>query len=219
MASGIRWFSCSGALGGTPSTRAVPNIEIFNFEPRATNSPNRIGFFGQNGAPSSPVIVGLYQDRTHRTNHHGSDLGPLINVKYTGASDATVSGVPLSATGITLAQIPQASGTVLLRFAEPNNTNVITQNGTFRAVNMTAASGVPEVSSFVSNITIQAAQLADTAGTAGDASWTDITAGYLSLADQALEASVHDYHIILSASPLSAGRKINFGFYCYIEFL
>lgn len=219
MASGILFYSCSGALGGTASNRAVPNIEIFNFEPRATHSPNRIGFFGAQGAPSSPVIVGFYQDRTHRTNAVGSDLGALVNVKYLGASNASISGVPLSATGITLAQIPQTSGTLLLRFVEPNGTNVVTQNGTFRAVNMTAASGIPEVASFVSNIIIQAAQLADTVGNAGDASWTDITAGYLSLADQSAEQTVHDYHLILSASPLAAGRKINFGFYTYIEFL
>lgn len=217
--SGILWMGCSGVLGGTAANVAVPGIQIFNFEPRATNSPNRIGFAGAAGLPSSPVIVGLYQDRTHRTNHHGHDLMPLINVKYTGATSASVSGVPIAVTGMTLAQIPQASGTLLLRFIDPNGTNVITQNGTFRAVNMTSASGVPDVNSFVSNITIQAAQLADTAGNSGDASWTDITAGYLGLADQAMEASVHDYHIILSASPLAAGRKINFGFYCYIEFL
>ncbi len=221
MVSGIRFFGCSGSMGGTPSTRATPNIEIFNLEIGATHSPNRLGLFGSAGAPNSAVIVGQYQDRTHRTNHVGSDLGQMVNVKYTGSTSASVSGVALTSTGHTLATIPQNSGTLLCRFTEPNNTSVITQQGTFRAVALNASSGMPDITSLATNITVQAAQLQDTSGNAGDSSWTLISNGgaALSLADQSLESNVHDFHLIVSGSPTAAGRNISFGYYLSVEFL
>lgn len=132
-----------------------------------------------------------------------------------------MSGVPLTSTGHTLATIPQASGTLVCRFTEPNGTAVVTQQATFRAVDLTAASGLPDIGDLATGITIQAAQLQDTAGNAGDSSWSEISDGgaSLSLADQSTEAHVHDYHLIVSASPEVAGRKINFGFYLQLEFL
>jgi len=216
----LRFFNCSGAFGGTPSTRATPNLEIFNLEPGATASPERLGFFGLLGAPNGPVIVGTYQERTHRTDHNGTDLGTFMNVKFTGASSAEVSGVPLTLTGHTLATIPQASGTLLVRFTEPSGTQVQTQNAFIRAIALTEASGAL-ISTTPSNITIQAAQLADTHGNAGDSSWSDLTGGsnQLDLANQAGTALVHDYHLILSASPLTAGVNRSWGFYVQLEFL
>jgi FlaG/FlaF family flagellin (archaellin) len=226
MVSGIRFFACSGAMGNTISSlyangHAEIGLEIFNFEIGATDSPNRLGFFGLNGAPTSAVIVGQYQDRTHRCDHLGSDLGTMINVKFTGTSSATVSGVDLTETGHTLATIPQASGTLLCRFTEANGTSVITQNATFRAVNFDSGSGVPNINDLATGITVQCAQLADNDGNAGDASWSEISSGgsTLSLADQSTETHVHDFHLILSGSPTAAGRKINFGYYIQLEFL
>lgn len=221
MVSGIRFFACSGAMGGTPSTRATPNLEIFNFEISATNSPNRMGFFGLAGAPNSAVIVGLYQDRTHRVDHVGTDFGQMVNVKYLGSTNASVSGVAIGVTGHTLATIPQNSGTLLARFTEPNSTAVVTQTATFRAVNFDAGSGVPDIGDLATGIVIQAAQLRDTVGNAGDASWTQISSGGtpLSLADQSVSMNVHDFHLIVSGSPTGAGRKINFGYYLQLEFL
>lgn len=226
MVSGIRFFACSGAMGATVASlyaagRATPNIEIFNLEAGATDSPNRMGFFGPNGAPNSAVIVGQYQDRTHRTDFQGSDLGEMINVKFTGASAAEVSGVSLTDTGDTLATIPQESGTLLARFTEPNGTDVVTQSATFRAVNLNASSGLADISDLASNITIQAAQLADNDGNAGDSTWSEISDGgaALGLADQATESPIHDFHLIISGSPAVAGRKTNFGYYLQLEFL
>jgi hypothetical protein len=219
MASGIRFFACSGAMGGTPSTRATPNVEIFNLEAGATNNPNRMGFFGSAGAPNSAVIVGQYQDRTHRCNENGTDFGTMINVKFTGASTASVSGVPFTAG---LPNIPQASGTLLCRFTEPNNTAVITQNATFSAINLTAGSGAPNVADLVSaGILIKAAQLADTQGFAGNASWQNIdsTGSALALNAQNGTAHVHDFHLIVSGTPTGAGRKINFAYYMQLEYL
>lgn len=224
MVSGIRFMGCSGVMGNTQATlyangQATPRAEIFNLEAGATNSPNRLGFFGTGGAPSSPVIVGTYQSRSHITDHVGSNLGHLINVKYTGSSTAEVSGVSLTVTGHTLATIPQASGTLLVRFTEPNATAVTTQNGVFRAIDLTAASGAPNTADLVTGVTVQAAQLQDTAGNAGDSSWTNLGSSDLSLANQSLSQAVHDFHIIVSASPTAAGRKIDFAFYVELEFL
>lgn len=224
MVSGIRWFAASGAMGGTLASlyaagHAEPLIEIFQFEASATNSPNRVGFFGVGGAPNSPVVIGLYQDRTHRCDYVGVDKGSLVNVKYTGASSAEVSGVSISLTGHTLATIPQVSGTLLLRFKEPNLTAVVTQNALIRAINLTATSGAPDIATYATNITVQAAQLADTAGNAGNASWTAITSADLNLNAQSLSAHIHDFHILLSASPVTVGRKTDWAIYCQLEYL
>lgn len=238
MVSGIRFFACSGAMGmfgafGQKSLtqvyqelgRAEPNLEIFNISPGDTNSPNRMGFFGSNGAPNSAVIVGQYQDTTFRTNYHGAQLGEMINVKYTGAGTATVSGTnglgAMFGANFSIANLTNISGTLLARFREPNDTAVITQQATFRAVDFTAASGVPDISDLVNGITVQAAQLQDTAGNAADATWSEISSGgaALSLADQSLESHIHDFHLIVSGSPTGAGRKTNFGYLVRLEFL
>lgn len=219
MVSGIRFFACSGAMGGTPSSRATPNLEIFNLEAGATNNPNRMGFFGAAGAPTAAVIVGQYQDRTHRCDETGTDFGAMINVKFTGASTASVSGVPFTAG---LANIPQNSGTLLCRFTEENGIAVITQNATFRAINLTPGSGAPNISDLVSTgITIKAAQLADTQGFAGSASWQNIdsTGSALALNAQNGLAHVHDFHLIVSGTPTAVGRKVNFAYYLQLEYL
>lgn len=206
-------------MGGTPSTRATPNLEIFTLEAGATNNPNRCGFFGSAGAPTSAVIVGQYQDRTHRCDETGVDFGAMINVKFTGATTASVSGVSFTA-GLT--NIPGNSGTLLCRFTEPNGTAVVTQNATFRAINLTAGSGAPDISDLVSTgITIKAAQLADTQGFAGNASWQNIdsSGSALSLQAQNVSTNVHDFHLIISGTPTAAGRKVNFAYYLQLEYL
>lgn len=226
MVSGIRFMSCSGAQGNTISSlyangQATPRFEIFNLEAGATNMPNRMGFFGLAGAPNSAVVVGQYQDRTHRCDATGTDLGALINVKFTGATSASVSGVSITVTGHTLATIPQSSGTLLCRFTEPNSTAVATQNATFRAINLTAASGAPNIGDLASNVTVKAAQLADTQGHTGNSSWQNVDDGGspLSLNDQSSTNAVHDFHLIVSGSPEVAGRKIDFAYYMQLEFL
>jgi hypothetical protein len=233
MVSGIRFFAHSGALGNTvaslygPIAQPETKAEIFGFTTEAalTSVPNRMGFFGDGGAPSSPIIVGQFNRRTHITDYLGTDLGQMVNVRFTGASAAEVSGVPLTQTGHTLATIPQESGTLLMRFREPNNAAVVTQNGVFRAVDLDANHQAPDVStSTVTDATIYASELDNTDGDGGDASWTQISDGVgggsdLTLNDQAVEANVHDYHVIASLSPGAAGRKINFAFYVQLEFL
>jgi hypothetical protein len=229
MVSGIRWFPGSGAVGNTVAIlyaagRATPSHEILSLVAGNSLVPSRLGFFGSAGAPNSAIIVGQYQERTHRVDADGVDYGQFIDVKYTGASTAEVSGVSITVTGHALEEIPQESGTLLCRFTEPNGTAVITQNAKFRCIDLTAASGAPDVTTggAVTNLTVQAAQLDDNAGNTGDTSWTQIDSGgalELALADQSDLAHVHDYHLIVSVSPAVAGRKIDFGFYLQLEFL
>jgi len=177
-----------------------------------------MGFFGVNGAPNSAVIVGQYQDRTFRTDYLGANLGQMVNNKFTGASSVENSGVPFTGG---FANIPRESGTLLCRFTEPNGTAVVTQNATFRAVNFDAGSGVPNIGSLATGITVKAAQLRDTSGNSADAAWSEISSAgaVMSLNDQAIGAHVHDYHLLISGSPTAAGRKTNFGYYMQLEFL
>lgn len=224
MVSGIRFFSSSGALGCTVASlyaagKAEPGTEIFNFETGATNSPNRVGFFGAQGAPNSPIVVSSYQDRTHRTDHFGTDRGQIVNIKFTGASTADVSGVPMTGG---LQTIPNFSGTLLARFAEPNGTAVTTQNATLRAVGMTSVSGVPVLTTGPTNLTVQAFQLADTQGFAGNTVWTDISdpsVTTLSLQDQSSSNKIHDWHLCLSTQPTAAGVNRLWGLVLRSEFL
>jgi hypothetical protein len=110
----------------------------------------------------------------------------------------------------------------LCRFTEPNNTAVITQNATFRAINLTPGSGAPSILDLVSaGILIKAAQLPDTQGFAGNAAWQNIdsSGSALSLQTQLSSQAVHDFHLIVSGTPTAAGRKINFAYYLQLEYL
>lgn len=216
MVSGVRFAGCSGALGGQPSNRAFPNgLEIFNMQPGDTGAPVRLGFFGANGVTSA-VIVGDYQDRTHRTNHGGSDLAQLINLKFSSTSVALVSGVTFP----NMPDIPGSSGTLLCRFTEPTAQQVSTQNSSFRAVAFNSTSGVPNIDTIPSNLTIQAFELQNTVGSTGNSSWTEITSGSnaLSLNNQAATASVHDFIVGVSLSPTVTGTNRDFGFMIRLEY-
>jgi len=219
MVSGIRFSACSGILGGVTFDDFGPDLplEIFQYNSSFQSDPNRIGFFGAAGSPAS-VIVGQYQDRTHRTNNAGADLGFMINVKFAGASDAAVSGVSFP----NIEDLPGASGTLLMRFREASDTLVITQNGFLRAVRF--VSNEPNDGLRPLNIDIRGFQAADTHGNAGDSTWTQMADGAgagsdLSLSNQTGETSVHDWVVALSASPTAIGTNIAFGFLAQIEFL
>jgi hypothetical protein len=218
MISGIRFFGCSGAMGGTPSSRPEPNLELFQYNASFQSSPNRIGFFGSAGAPSSPVVVGEYQNRTHRTNSAGADLGVLINVKYTGSSDAQVSGVSYP----NIEDLPGASGTLLMRFREASDSAVLTQNGFLRAIRFVA--NIPDITLKPLNIDIRAFKAADTQGNAGDSSWTQLADGAgagsdLTLSNHTSSQTVHDYVVAVSVSPQTVGTKVDFGFLAQLEYL
>lgn len=219
MVSGIRFGACSGIQGGLTYADWGPDVpqEIFAYNSSFQSDPNRVGFFGSAGAPAS-VIIGQYQDRTHRTNNTGADLGIMINVKFTGASDAAVSGVAFP----NVEDLPGASGTLLMRFRDATDTLVITQNGFLRAIRF--VTNEPNDGLKPLNVDIRGFQAADTHGNAGNSSWTQMSDGAgagsdLSLANQTGETSVHDWFIALSASPQAVGTNAAFGFLAQIEFL
>lgn len=224
MISGVRFMASSGHQGNTIASlyaagKSEPGTEIFQLIAGDTTSPTRVGFFGAQGAPSSPIVVGQYQQRTHRTDHDGSNLGTLVNVRFTGASTADVSGVPITGG---LSTIAAESGTLLLRFREPNDTLVVTQNTTFRAVATNANSGVPSLTTGPSNLTVKAFQHQDTFGNASNASWTDISdpnSTVLTLNSQAVSTTIHDWHVSVSVSPTAAGVNRLWGFYVSSDYL
>jgi hypothetical protein len=219
MVSGVRISACSGVMGGLTYDDFGPDlpIEIFAYNSSFQSDPNRLGLFGVTGAPAA-VIVGQYQSRTHRTNNVGADLGTFINVKFTGSSDAEVSGVSFP----NIEDLPGESGTLLMRFREESDTLVITQNGFLRAVRFVA--NEPDEGLRPLNIDIQGFQAADTHGNAGDSTWTQMSDGVgggsdLSLSNQAGETSVHDWVVAISASPTAVGTNTSFGFLAQVEFL
>jgi hypothetical protein len=234
MASGIRFFAGSGAMGNTVSSlgtnqRAESGLEIFNYNqntPFQAGSPVRIGFFGPNGAPSSPVRVGQFQDRTHVCDYLGNNLGILCNFKYadSGGVKAYASGVPWTNASLA-ADIPRQSGILLrLMTAHPGDgvpSTVQTINGIVRAIDVESHGPVLDFSSSnrCSTVIVYAAQLTDTWNTTGDSNWTKISDGGadLTLNDQ-LQDKVHDYHIILSASPQTVGANKDFAIYVEIEY-
>jgi hypothetical protein len=210
-------------LANSPGGQGEPLLEIFNFEQtqaEVTNTPNRLGFFGAAGAPNGSIVVGQHYQRTHRTDHLGTDLGEGIAVRFSNSTLTTVSGVEVLVENV----LPQ-SGVLLARFKESNGTAVITQNAKFRAINLNASHAAPDTSTAaaVTNVVVYAAELANTIGFAGNTSWTQIdatsTPKELSLQNQSGEADVHDWSIIISVNPSAAGRKIDWAFYLETEFL
>lgn len=220
-----------GEFGQIPPAnlnRTEPLLEIFTLIAGDTTSPTRVGFFGINKPPSSPVIIGQYQTFTFRTGHFGTDQGEMINVQYKSSTTATVSGTHTGGFGFPLDQvnintIPAQSGTLLLRFKDSNDIANVTQNGVFRAINLTSASGAADTSTAATGVLVYAAQLADTHGNSADSTWTQIggtgSPGDLNLNSQAGEASVHDFNIIISTSAENIGTKRDWGFYVSIEAL
>lgn len=237
MASGIRFLACSGVLGNAengvvgatpPGDQNLEILEIFDVtaSPGDTTSPTRIGFFGANGAPDSAVVVDTFQDNTVRVDHFGNPVPSIqaaqfINIKFTGISDAEVSGVSFP----NIEDIPSRSGTIMARFLEPNNNAVVTQNAFVRAITINSTSGaLTGTANRPSDVVLYGMQLQDTHGNAGDSSWTlladtDGSPTDLVLNNQAGESSVHDFYLGLSASPKSTGRKRLFGYLVQLEYL
>lgn len=192
--------------------------------PGNTSGANHLGFFGAGGPQGVPfaVIVDNYQDQTFITNRSGQNLGTvgvpasgkLINHKYVSSTTVQVSGQPAQS----LTQVPQGSGTLLIRFVPSGAASVVTQNGLLRTVVLNTSSGIDDVTSIVTNLKIQSYEIQE------DSSWTQ-TAGAgaidnrLFLSDHPTAATQHDFFVGLSASPEAVGARNNFGFFAVVEFL
>lgn len=220
----LTFYAPSGARASAEHSSLFP-IETLN-TPGNTSGANHVGFFGAGGPQGVPfaIIVANYQDASFITNTSGTNLGQapwgvpasgeLNNFKYETSSTANVSGVA----GVALIDIPQESGTLLIRFAASGSTEVRTQNTLCRTVVLNSASGVDNVTDIVTNLKIQGFE------PGVDSSWTQ-TAGdgaldnRLFMQDRNVAELVHDFWVGLSASPETVGERNDFGFFFIIEFL
>jgi hypothetical protein len=194
--------------------------------PGNTSGASYVGFFGAGGPEGIPfaVIVAKYQDKTFITNPSGTNLGKspfgllgsgqLDNHKFTDTSLVNVNGQG----SVALSDVPQSSGTILLRFVPSGATPVRTQNALIRTVPLNVSSGVDTVDGIVTSLKVQGYE------PGADNTWTQ-TAGVgaldnrLFLLDHDVASLQHDFFASLSASPEAVGERNDFGFFVIIEFL
>lgn len=219
-------------MGPSGSPVSALHSSLFVIEPLEvpgnTSGANHIGFFGAGGPGGVPfaVVVDQYQDLTFITNTSGVNLGnppfgvpgsgKLNNFKFQTTTTANVSGVA----GVQLTDIPQNSGTILIRLIPSGSPapEVQTQNAIVRTVALNASSGVDDVTDIVTGVKVQMFE------PAADSSWTQ-TAGVgaldnrLFLQDHNDADTVHDFFVAISVSPEAVGERDNFGTFAVIEFL
>jgi len=211
------------APSGAPASGTI--IEQLD-PPGNTSGANSVGFFGAGGPQGVPfaVIVDNYQDSTYVTGVSGFNMGvapfgllasgELLNSKYIDASTANVEGDP----AVPLTDVPQQSGTLLVRFEPSGIVEVRTQNVLLRTVVLNANSGVNNVDDVVVGLKVQGFE------PGADAGWTQ-TAGTGALDNRLffLDHNVvdlrHDFFATLSASPENVGQRNDFGFFLIVEFL
>lgn len=209
------------APSGAPASGTV--IEQLD-PPGDTSGHNHLGFFGAGGPQGIPfaIIVAKYQDKTFITNRDGENLGTvgllgsgeLDNHKFLDTNLVNVNGQG----SVELNDVPQSSGTILIRFVPSGSTPVRTQNMVVRSVPLSASSGVDTVGGIVTALKIQGYE------PAADNTWTQ-TAGdgaldnRLFILDHDVASLQHDFFASLSASPEAVGERNDFGFFVVIEFL
>ncbi len=209
------------APSGAPASGTV--IEQLD-PPGNTSGANHLGFFGAGGPKGVPfaIIVGTYQDKTFITNAAGDNLGDvgvlesgqLINHKFITTTTTNPDGFGEQS----LLDVPQESGTILIRFVPSGSTPVRTQNALIRTVVLNASSGIDAVDGVVVGLKVQGFE------PNVDSSWTQ-TAGdgaldnRLFIQDHNDNDLVHDYFACYAALPEAVGERNDFGFFVIIEFL
>lgn len=220
----LTFYAPSGAEVSAEHGSLFP-IETLN-TPGNTSGANHVGFFGAGGPQGVPfaIIVANYQDASYITNTSGFNMGvapfgvpasgKLNNFKYETSTTANVSGVA----GVALLDIPQESGTLLIRFAASGSTEVRTQNTLCRSVVLNSSSGIDNVTDVAVGVTIQGFEPgvdSSWAQTAGDGALDN----RLFILDHNVTDLIHDFWVGLSVSPESAGQRNDVGFFFVIEFL
>ncbi|MHA2063113.1 MAG: hypothetical protein ACXABY_01910 [Candidatus Thorarchaeota archaeon] len=211
------------APSGAPASGTV--IEQLD-PPGNTSGANHVGFFGAGGPQGVPfaIIVDRYQDASFITNTSGFNMGvapfgllasgELNNTKFQSSNLANVNGDA----SVSLSDIPQESGTLLVRFVPSGATPVRTQNVLCRTVVLNATSGINDVTSIAVGLKVQGFE------PGADNTWTQ-TAGVGALdnrvffVDHNVPDLIHDFFVSLSASPENVGERNDFGFFFIIEFL
>lgn len=199
MATTIRWYPGDNIGNGA-----------FEILPASSGGFNTVGFFGASFGFS--IRVGEFNVTTTRTNANGtSNGGSMPNTRF-----ANTSGAFIGVTAQELLSVDNSESTVAIRLTTDNS--VGTQNASFRAFDRLNINSIP------SGVTIRAAEILKPSPVirgSGDTNWS-VVAGSgqtLSMANQALNATTHDWYIALTATPLSIGEKTNIGFYFETEFL
>ena len=185
-----------------------------------------LGFFGSSFGQS--VEVGEYQDRTYITDGNGlSEGGAIENTKYVHPSSGLNSTVGL----IHLQDLPNRVATLNIRFT--HDTDVKLQNSQLRIydrsnINNPASGVVTKVAQIIHPNPVQTS---DQSGS-GDATWATPggsgaivtlygSPGYSGVHAKSTthESTIHDYYVVLSASPTTIGAKTLFALYCECEYL
>jgi len=196
-----------------------------------------LGFYGPGGFGQS-IQVGSYQDNTYITDSTGALAGPKAdNVKYVHAN----SGMLPTADVRLLQDIPNYQATLQIEFTHTSAVRV--QNAELRIfdrtnINLPAVGVTTKVAEVVHPWTTS--QPAGPLGS-GDTQWwspggsggTYAGRTYddpVSLVDSPGSGgwspsgvntvdTIHDWFVLLSASPDSIGSKVNYGLYVSLEYL
>lgn len=192
-----------------------------------------IGFFGASFGDS--VAVGAYNDSTYITNGNGSVQGANIhNWKWTHANSGAFESVSYPLSGI-----PNSYATLKIRFS--NDDPVKCQNVKFRVYDRA------NVNRAQSGVVCQLAELCRTNSIFGDSfgptgpwgsgstTWTTANpAGSSTIytfinqspgisgiygRNTAATGTIHEWFLLMSASPTSIGSKTQFGGYFSLEYL
>jgi hypothetical protein len=208
-----------------PSGALASGIVIEQLDPPGnTSGANYLGFFGAGGPKGTPfaVIVDKYQDTTYVTNTSGNNLGlvgllgsgQLLNNKFVATNLVNVDGQG----SVELSDVPQESGTLLIRFVPSGASPVQTQNMVIRTVPLNATSGTDTIDGIVVGLKVQGYE------PGADNIWTQ-TAGdgaldnRLFILDHDVPSLQHDFFASESTSPEGVGQRNDWGFLVVLEFL
>ena len=191
-------------------------------------SGSGLGFFGSSFGQS--VEVGAYQDSTYITDGNGVTQGAAIeNTKYVHPASGINSTIGTDP--INLLALPNRLATLNIRFT--HDSAVKLQNTKLRIFDRSninnAASGV--LTKVAQIIHPNPVQTSDQSGS-GDATWATPggsgaivtlygSPGYSGVHAKSTthESTIHDYYVVLSASPSTIGAKTLFALYCECEYL
>jgi hypothetical protein len=179
--------------------------------PANSGDNDTLGFFGAGFGFS--IRVSEYNNTNFVTNDNGTtNYGQCPNLRYANVSGAYVASESVATE---LLQVDNSESTLRIRLN--TDTNVKTQNASFRAFDRVSINNNP------SGVTIYAAEINKPGLTrgSGDTNWTQIygSGSTLSLDNQMFNSGVHDWHIGITVTPTSIGEKTNVGFYIETEFI
>lgn len=179
--------------------------------PANSGDNDTLGFFGAGFGFS--IRVSEFNNTNYVTNDNGTtNYGQCPNLRYFNTSGAYVAS---ESVGTELLQVDNSEATLRIRLN--TDTNVKTQNASFRAFDRSNINNNP------SGVTIYAAEINKPTATrgSGDVNWTQIygSGSTLSLDNQLFNSGVHDWYIGLTVTPTSIGEKTNVAFYIETEFI